>query len=146
MTKIEELIEQKHLKKIKPDEKLVKKEFGEAEYDLKKAKHALGDDDYKWCIVKAYYSMFHSARAILFLLGLKERRHFAIVFVLEDLSRKGMLEFKFVNDFKGAIDSREDADYRYIHTKDTAEYMTEIAEDFLKKMKELSKRVKPNEI
>jgi len=146
MTKIEELIEQNHLKKIKPDEKLVKKEFDEAEYDLKKARLALEDDDYKWCIIKAYYSMFHASRAILFLFGLREKGHFAILFVLEDLSGKGMLESKFVNDFKGAMDARESADYRYIHTKDTAEYMIEIAEEFLKKMRELSTKVKPDEV
>ncbi|MBU2638089.1 MAG: HEPN domain-containing protein [Nanoarchaeota archaeon] len=125
-------IEKRFLAKIKPAPDLVKKELGEADYDYESAEKAFSDKDWKWAIVKSYYCMFHAARAVLFKLGLKETRHFAIGVVLEDLSKKGKLESKFVNYFNAAVSSREDADYHYSYSEDTAEHTLEIAEDFLK--------------
>ena len=92
MTDIHECIEKGYLKKIEPDPKIIEKEITEADYDLERAKHALEEKDFKWCIIKSYYSMFHAARAVLFSLGLKEKRHFAVQVVLEDLIKKGKLE------------------------------------------------------
>jgi uncharacterized protein (UPF0332 family) len=143
---VEECLQKDFLKKIKVDKKLIQKESDEAKYDLSRAKDALADNDFKWSIVKTYYSMFHAAKAVLFSLGLREKRHFAVGIVLERLSKKGKLQFKFVNDYRGAMLAREEADYRYIHTKDTAEYLIDVAEEFLMKMEELSKKIKPSEI
>ena len=80
---IERCIEKRFLLKIKPDKKLVDKELKEADYDFNKAEKAFNDRDYKWAIVKSYYSIFHSARAVLFKLGFREKRHFAVGIVLE---------------------------------------------------------------
>jgi len=134
---VKDLIEKGYLEKIEPDAKLVNKEFEEAKYDLKRAKDALEENDFKWSIIKSYYSMFHAAKAMLFSFGLREKRHFVIGIVLEKLSREGKLQFRYVDDYKGAMLAREDADYRYVHAKDTAEYLIEIAEDFIEKMKEI---------
>src|SRR3989344_6585096 len=102
---------------------------------MKSAENAIGSEDFKWAIVKSYYSMFHAARALLFSLGLKERRHFAVEIVLEELNRKGKLESRFIADFLAAMSSREDADYRYTYSKETAIAVFEAAENFLKEMK-----------
>lgn len=59
--------------------------------------------------------MFHATRAVLFSLGLKERRHFAIRVVLEDLNAKGKLESRSISNFSAALGAREDADYIYLH-------------------------------
>ena len=83
--------------------------------------------------------MFHSARAILFKLGLRERKHFVISVVLEDLNNRGKLESIYVNDFKAAISAREDADYHYSYSKESALHVLEIAEEFNDKMIELIK-------
>jgi uncharacterized protein (UPF0332 family) len=143
---IEECLQKGFLKRIKVDRKLVQKEFDEAKYDLSRARDALTDDDFKWSIIKTYYSMFHAAKAVLFSLGLREKRHFAVGIVLEMLSKKGKLQSKFVNDYRGAMLAREDADYRYVHTKDAAEYLIDVAEEFLEKMEELSKTIESGEI
>lgn len=137
--KIDELIEKNYLTKIPVDKKLILKELSEAEYDLDKANIALEQKDFKWAIIKAYYSMFHAARSLLFSLGLKERRHFVVGIVLEQLSEDGKLESKYVNDFRAAMSSREDADYRYVHSLDIAVYIVDIAEEFLDKMKKMIK-------
>ena len=127
------------MQRIKVERDLIKKELEEAEYDLGKAEHALDEGDFKWSIVKSYYSMFHAARAVLFSLGLKERRHFVIKVVLEDLNAKGKLEGKFISYFSAALMAREDADYRYTYTQETAAYLLGAARDFLARMKKLAK-------
>ena len=136
---IKECLEKGFLRKIDVDKRLIKKELAEAEYDLEKAEKTFGEKDFKWCIVKSYYSMFHSARAILFKLGYREKRHFAVSVVLEDLNKKGRLESKFINDFNAAISSREEADYHYTYSKEIAEHNLIIAKEFLEKIKRLLK-------
>jgi len=129
------------LQRIKVERDLIEKELEEAKYDLERAKHAIEEDDFKWSIVKSYYSMFHAARAVLFSLGLKERRHFAIRVVLENLNMEGKLESKFISDFSAALGAREDADYRYTYSQETAAYLSRAAGDFLAGMKRLTKEL-----
>ncbi len=136
---IESCLRDGFLQRMRVERDLIEKELEEAGYDLGKAERALDEDDFKWSIVKSYYSMFHAARAVLFSLGLRERRHFAIRVVLEDLTAKGKLESKFVSDFSAALGAREDADYRYTYTQETATYLLGAAGDFLAKMKKLAK-------
>lgn len=83
--------------------------------------------------------MFRAARAVLFSMRFKERRYFVIGIILERLSRDGKLESKYINDFRAATSSREDVDYRYIYSLDTATYLVNTAEEFLERMKKLIK-------
>jgi len=137
---VESCLREGFLQPIKVERDLIEKEFEEAKYDLGKAERAVEEDDFKWSIVKSYYSMFHAARAVLFSLGLKERRHFAIRIVLEDLNAKGKLESKFVSDFSAALGAREDADYRYTYSQETATYLLKAAGNFLTRVKKLARR------
>lgn len=134
---IKEALAERFLLRIKPDKKLIDKELKEADYDLSKAEKALREDDYKWAIVKSYYAMFHTARAVLFNLGFREKKHFAVGVVLEELNKKGRLESRFINDFSAALQSREDADYHYIYSKEIAGNNLNIADEFTHKMRGL---------
>lgn len=134
---INDCLAQRFLEKIEPADDLMQKELNEALYDFDKAEKAFKEDDWKWAIVKAYYCIFHAARAVLFKSGFREKRHFAIGIVLEDLNKKGKLESKYVNDFNAALSSREDADYHYVYGKEAAEHSLEIAGDFMARMKQL---------
>src|SRR3989338_126651 len=96
---IQECLREGFLRKVAADKKLVEKEMKEALYDFSKAEEALGSKDFKWAIVKSYYSMFHAARAVLFSLGYREKRHFAVQVVLEDLVKKGKLESIYLEYF-----------------------------------------------
>lgn len=78
--------------------------------------------------------MFHSAKAVCFKQGYREKRHFAVLVVLEDLNKKGKIEVKFVNDFGAAISAREGADYRYSYSKERAEQSLKIAKEFNEKI------------
>jgi uncharacterized protein (UPF0332 family) len=135
---IEECMEKGFLSRIEPDIKLVDKELIEAEHDLSRAKSTLKMGDPKWATVQAYYSMFHAAKALLFSLGLKERRHFAVEIVLEELSKKGKLEAIHITNFSAAMEAREDADYKHFYSKERAENMIEDAGNFFKEMKSKS--------
>ncbi|MCK5233240.1 MAG: HEPN domain-containing protein [Candidatus Aenigmarchaeota archaeon] len=140
MTTVQDCIDQGYLRKCAFDIKLVEKELKEAEYDFGKAKHALEEEDFKWCIVKAYYSMFHAAKAVLFSLGLREKRHFAVGVVLEDLVKKGKLESRYVDYFSSAMEWRESADYKYTHSEEIATDIVANTEKFIFKMKGLLNR------
>lgn len=139
--KINELLQKGFITKIKQDKKLIEKELKEAKYDLEKANFTFEQKDFKWCIIKSYYSMFHAAKALLFSLGLKERRHFAVGVVLEELSFEGKIKSEFINDFKAAMSAREEADYRYSYSEDTAKYLINIAGDFLEEIKKIIKKL-----
>jgi uncharacterized protein (UPF0332 family) len=135
---ISQAVENGILEKVSPDKELAGKETAEADYDLEKAQKALEDEDFKWAIVKSYYSMFHAARAVLFVLGYREKKHFGISVVLDDLCKRGKLESLFANDFKAAVSAREDADYHYIYSEDEAGHMLDVAEQFKERMSKLA--------
>ena len=134
---INECLEKGYLIRTTKNDDLIKKELEEAEYDIDRARKSFDDEDFKWSIVMSYYTMFHSARALLFKLGFQEKRHFAISVVLEDLNKKGKIERKYINYFNAAISSREDADYHYTYSEKIADDNLRIAEDFKEKIKEM---------
>ncbi len=138
---IEALIAKGMLSRIPPDKELAEKEWAECEIDLGEAKKELKGGGHKWAIIKAYYSMFHAAKAVLFLFGLKERSHYAVGEALHSLSNEGKLESSFVDDFKGAMSEREGADYHYRHSASTAKEVVEVAPQFAKRMKELAEKI-----
>ena len=143
----EECLNKKLLVRIKSDKELAKKEFLIAEKDLERAKQTFEiTKDTKWTIIQAYYSMFHSAKAILYLIGIKERSHGCIFEVLKKLSEKGLIQSYIVDEFESSRSAREDADYRDEYTENTAERIIENAEEFLQKMQELSSKIRQNEI
>lgn len=140
-------LRKRFLIRTNPDSELSVKEFLTASEDLDRSKHTKDvDKNFKWAIIQAYYSIFHASKAVLYLIGLKERSHGCIADALEKLSEKGLIESVVVEQFRSCMESREDADYRHVFSEEEANRTVEIAEEFLKKMKELSKKVKPNEI
>ncbi len=137
----EELIRAGYIQKVPPAKDLADKEFTEADYDLGRAHAELEGEDFKWAIVKAYYAVFHSAKGILFLLGYREKAHFAVGQMLELLSKDGKLESSFVADFKAALSARQGADYHYDYSRALAKEMVELADGFVARMKKLRKEI-----
>ena len=136
---IETCIKEGHLRIVKPDKRIQRKELDSADYDLKRAGASSDDRDYKWSIIQSYYAVFHSARAILDNFGYKEKRHFAVGVVLEDLAKNKKINVRLVSDFHAAMSAREDADYRDTYSKETSDYMIEISEEFVKEIKRIIK-------
>jgi len=138
---LEELVKANYVQKIQPAQDLAEKEFHEADYDLGRAETAFQEKDYKWTIVKAYYAVFHSAKGIMFLMGFREKTHFAVGEFLDFLSKKGKLESRYVSDFKTCMGARQAADYDYEYSEIIANDIFEIAEEFVERMKKLKKAV-----
>lgn len=136
---IEECLEEGFLKKIKAAKEEIGKELKESDKDFNDSKDSLQQEKYKWCIIQAYYSMFHSARAVIMSLGYKERRHFAVGVVLESLVKGNRMESYFLDDFKAAMFAREEADYGASYSRERAEQMLTMAEEFGDRMKKMAK-------
>lgn len=82
---LRKLIEERKLMKIRPDRELVLKELSTAKSDLKDAKESLEIKKYKWATIQGYYSMFHSARALLFEKGYREKSHYALLLAIRGI-------------------------------------------------------------
>ena len=135
---LRDCVEKGYLIKEKVSKDLIIKEFNESDYDLASAKNAVEGLDYKWAIIKCYYSMFHAAKAICFSLGYREKKHIALLIMLEELNKQGKLEQEFLNFFRAAIDSREGADYQYTYSAEIAQHNLKIAVLFNSRMKRLN--------
>jgi len=136
--KLEDLVEIGMIKRIEADRELVEKEFREADYDIEKARIAFEEKDFKWAIVKGYYSVFHAAKAILISMGYNERSHIGIAEFLNILSKEGKLESRYVVDFKAAMSARQGADYQYDYSEDKAKAIISLAEEFIDRMREMN--------
>ncbi|MDO8537384.1 MAG: HEPN domain-containing protein [archaeon] len=86
---IEQCLEQGLLVKSKPDPQKAVSSIQMARHKLELAQAEFSHQLFESAIISAYASMFHSARALLFIDGFKERSHFAVyVFVNERYSSK----------------------------------------------------------
>jgi len=90
----------------------VERELTEAKGDLDSAKKSLLESDFKWTIIKAYYSMFHACKSLLFSAGYVEKSHECLIAAIEELfTERGILPPAIVSDLRRAKTAREAADY-----------------------------------
>lgn len=131
---ISRLLRERKLTRFDADRDVVLKEIEGSRYDLEKARKSLEQGDFKWATVQAYYSMFHSARALLYSQGFREKSHAALQIALEELYvKRGELEREFLDDFRNAKDLRESADYGMVYSEEGAKTLIKNAEKFLRK-------------
>lgn len=134
-------LDRKKLYKSDDARSLSAKELKSAKDDAEDARFSLSKGRHKWATVQAYYSMFHSARALLYSNGYKERSHFCVVAGIERLfAEEGVLEMKWVRALQNAMSLREDADYADEYSKEGAEASISNAEGFLKEVQRLLKK------
>ncbi|MCD6547591.1 MAG: HEPN domain-containing protein [Nanoarchaeota archaeon] len=138
----DECIKKGNIVKIKPDKELAILELKEAKYDLNSAKEDFEKEDWKWATDKAYYSMFHAARALLICKGYKEiKSHVCVIEGIRELFVKtGELDIKFLDYIEQGKKRREDAIYESNYSQHIAETYIEVAEDFIKEVKRLINR------
>jgi uncharacterized protein (UPF0332 family) len=112
---------------------LVKKELKAAEDDLNEAKDRIKNKKYKYATIIAYYSMFHSARALIYSKGYREKSHYYLLVALQALFvDKGLIQDELAKDFHSAMVLRESADYHGEFSKEGAESCIESAEILLR--------------
>jgi len=136
-------LNRKRIFKFPQAKKLAKLEVEDAEADLKSAQEELSKSGFKWATIKGYYSMFHSARALLYSKGYRERGHYCLYLAMRELFvKEGTLESKLAEDLKNSMILREEADYLRKFSKKGASATIESARRFLNRVKEISKNGK----
>ena len=94
---VKECLENGLLKKDKPDINKAKRSIEIAKSKLGKAEQLLEFEICDMALVNCYSSMFHSARALLFKDGFKEKSHYAVYVYLKE-RYYSKIELKFLNE------------------------------------------------
>ena len=71
-TKFQKCLQKGLIKSFSRGKTLVKKELKNAKLDLNSARKSFIEKNYKWATIQLYYSMFHSARALLYAKNYRE--------------------------------------------------------------------------
>ena len=134
----DECFQKQKIRKFNRGALLAKKELKTAESDLKRAKTTFAQKDYKWTTIQAYYSMFHSARALLYKKNLRERSHHCLAVAIKELYvTKKLLDYRLLEALERAKVLRENADYYDRFSKESSSQILNKAQDFLNVAKEL---------
>lgn len=105
-------LKQGKIKEFSQGKFLASKEIRLAEEDLKFTQKSFKEENYRWCIIQTYYSMFHSARALLYDKNYRERSHFCLGEAIRTLYvEKGKLSVFLIEALIEAKNLREAADY-----------------------------------
>jgi len=131
-------IENKKIIPFATGKKLVNKEIAVAQSDLSEAKAGYENAHYKWSTVQAYYSMFHTARALIYSKDYREKSHYCLVVALRALFvDEGKMDAQSVRDLLNAMNLRESADYDAEFSQTGAEAVIESADKFIQKAIEI---------
>lgn len=121
--------------KIKPFSRgpaLAAKEIEAAKSDLNRAHKTHSEADFKWATIQIYYSMFHSARALLYVKSLREHSHYCLVAAIKTLYVDSkIIPVHILEGFQQAKDLREEADYYNRWSQVGCEKLIKLAKEFL---------------
>jgi uncharacterized protein (UPF0332 family) len=136
----QKLLEDRKIMKIRRDPALIAKEMSAAKEDLKDAKESLKLKKHKWATIQGYYALFHSARALLFEKGFREKSHRALLVAIREIYVND-IERELIQDFEHGMYLRQEADYGLKFSERGALDVIEAAEAMLERAKAiLSKR------
>jgi uncharacterized protein (UPF0332 family) len=136
----EKCLKQNKIKIFSRGRALAPKEIKLAEDDLKRGKATFAEGDYKWATVQAYYSMFHSARALLYFKNYREKSHACLIEAMRVFYVQGeKLSLAIIEAMGEAKRLREDADYYGDFSESLAKDLLEKAEEFLEEAKKILK-------
>jgi len=132
MNEFQKCLEQRRIVKIIPTQEMIEKELTHAEYDLKSAEESIENDDPKWASIQAYYSMFHTAKALVLKKGYREKSHYCLIVALRELYiSTGELDVNIGEDLEHCMDIRHEADYGLTYDSESAEICIDAAKRFL---------------
>ncbi len=130
--------------KIKPFSRgimLAPKELETAKADLETARKTYKEEDYKWATIQIYYSMFHSARALLYAKNLREHSHYCLIAAIKTLYvETKQIPVYCLEGLQEAKNLREEADYYNRWSQAGCEKLLKLAEEFLHKAEDLIKK------
>ena len=142
--KVEKYFKEGLLRKGKLDKNEIKGSLELAERFLERAEGNMKIRYFDIAFTLAYNSMFHSARALLFSFGVKERSHFAMIEFLKEKFKDNERIFRFLTILDSYRMSRHAIQYRGEFCseleakeaiKDAKEFL-EIVKDYFKGLKD----------
>jgi uncharacterized protein (UPF0332 family) len=140
-SEFERCIEKAKIVAFQKGPSLVSKELNSATDDLLSSKESFKTENYKWATIQAYYSMFHTSRALIYNKKYREKSHYCLVIALEHLYlKKGLIEKGFIESLALGKDLRESADYRSTFSKEGSDSLIKMADQFLATAKKLLKK------
>jgi uncharacterized protein (UPF0332 family) len=140
----DECLKKKRIWEFSRGKALVGKELDAAASDLSEAKRTFANESYKWATIQSYYSMFHSARALLYHKNFREKSHYCLIIALRYLYvEEKLLPLRLVEAIQEAKALREQADYGNEWSKQAAETLLASAEEFLAASRKLTSNREP---
>lgn len=137
-SEIARLLAERKLMKAQIGKEMILKEIEAAQTDLRDAQDSRQNNKFKWATIQGYYSMFHSARALLFSKGFREKSHYALMLAIRILF-SNELESSLVRQFEEGMALRQEADYGLKFSERGALETISGAEKLLSKAKEILK-------
>lgn len=129
------------IRKFSRGRELVQKELKSAKFDLTTARVSFKNKNYKWASIQTYYSMFHSARALLYDKNYREKSHYCLIEAIRFLYiAEGKIGYWLIEALQKAKTLREGADYYSEFSQDGAKDLVKKAKEFLEKAEEILKR------
>jgi len=131
-SEFDDCLRRKRIREFSRGRTLVDKELRTAENDLADAKKSFDQQSYKWATIQSYYSMFHSARALLYVKNYREKSHYCLIISLRALYvEQRLLPVTLIESLLQAKRLREQADYYDEWSQASAESLLNAAEKFL---------------
>ncbi len=136
----EKCLKRDKIKEFPRGKALAAKDIKTAQEDLEAAEGSFNNKNYKWSTVQSYYSMFHSARALLYAKNYRERSHYCLIVALRALYvETRLLPGSLIESLRKGKRLREDADYYNRWSEEGAKFALKAAKDFLKRAQGFTK-------
>lgn len=140
---LKEALEKKKIVSFPAGPILISKELEAAKEDLFDAKDLFSRERFKSATTLAYYTIFHTARALLFKKGYREKSHIQLGFAIKAFYvDKELLPQEYYDNFIQALDFRELADYKIKFSKEGAQRNIQAAEEAIRLTEALLKNKK----
>ena len=142
LNKLDDCFQRGHLRKVQPSDEKAISSMKEARIWVEESKKAISSGANRSAFISIYLIYFHSARAILFKDGIREKSHYGIGVYLEHLVDKRMLEPKWPTLFHVVRQQRHSTQYSFNiePSEDDIRYQLGESLTFLKRMGHLVDR------
>ncbi len=143
MSRVEDLIENRELRKVGDSLEKVKKSLEIAEVKLEDSRKLFSAGFYETAFLTVYTSMFHAARSLLYKDGYQEKSHFSVYIYLQEryaehIPKSLLLSFNEFKNTRHEILYGFEGDYK----KEDVEQAIMDGEEFLEEVKKLHDREK----
>ena len=142
LSKLDDCFQRDHLRKVQPSHEKARYSMKEAQVWVEESRRTISSGANRSAFISIYLIYFHSARAVLFKDGIREKSHYCIGVYLEHLVRTNRLEPKWPTLFHAVRQQRHSTQYSFNiePTEDEIKYQLNEANGFLERMSNLIDR------